>query len=189
MKRVGILGGTFDPPHIGHLIIANEVLDALNLDEIRFMPNHVPPHKQKTQQVSNLDRLSMLENAISGHPSFFVEDIEIEREGTSFTLDTVKLLKNREPEVEFYFIIGADMIAYLPNWHGVDELMTLISFIGVKRPGYEESTRYPITMVEMPELHLSSSMIRKRIKAGQTIKYLLPDNVREYIKENGLYES
>ncbi|WP_230303724.1 nicotinate-nicotinamide nucleotide adenylyltransferase, partial [Peribacillus simplex] len=93
MKKIGILGGTFNPPHIGHLIIANEVLDALELDEIRFMPNHVPPHKEKSEEVTDMDRLAMLENAIAGNSSFYIEGIEIERKGTSYTYDTIKLLK------------------------------------------------------------------------------------------------
>lgn len=189
MKKIGILGGTFNPPHIGHLIIANEVLDALELDEVRFMPNHVPPHKEKTEEVTDLDRMAMLEDAIAGHPSFYIEGIEIERKGTSYTHDTIKLLKEREPNSEFFFIIGADMIEYLPNWHRIDELVELVQFVGVKRPGYNEKTEYPITMVQVPQMFISSSMIRRKLRTGKTVKYLLADSVAKYIKGNDLYES
>ncbi|RFU65783.1 nicotinate-nucleotide adenylyltransferase [Peribacillus glennii] len=187
MKRIGILGGTFDPPHIGHLIVANEVLNALDLDEIRFMPNHVPPHKQKTLDVTDEDRLTMLAYAIEGNDCFSIEKIEIERQGTSYTYETIQDLRQREHENEFHFIIGADMIEYLPMWHKIDELMKLIHFIGVKRPTYNEKTDYPITMVDIPEMFISSSDIRERIKKGRTIKYLLPERVIHYIEENDLY--
>ncbi|WP_110926946.1 nicotinate-nucleotide adenylyltransferase [Bacillus massiliglaciei] len=189
MRKIGILGGTFNPPHIGHLIIANEVLDALSLDEVRFMPNHTPPHKEKTGDVSDLDRLTMLEQALDGHPSFFIEDIELERKGTSYTYDTIKLLMERESDVEYYFIIGADMIEYLPKWHRIEELAELIQFVGVKRPGYKDETEYPIIMVDVPQMFISSSMIRRKLRTGKTVKYLIPDPVVRYIKENDLYES
>ena len=110
MKKIGILGGTFNPPHIGHLIIANEVLDVLNLDEIRFMPNYVPPHKERSGEVTADDRLAMLERALGDHPSFLLEKIEIERKGTSYTYDTMKLLIEKEPDaiVLFYYWCGYD---------------------------------------------------------------------------------
>jgi nicotinate-nucleotide adenylyltransferase len=188
MKKIGILGGTFDPPHIGHLVVANEVLDALQLDEVRFMPNHVPPHKKKTMDISDGDRLAMLHYAIDGNEFFSVETIEMERKGTSFTYETIQLLRQREPDHEFYFIIGADMIEYLPKWHKIDELIELITFVGVKRPTYNERTEYPIMMVEIPEMLISSSKIREKIKGCKTTKYLLPEKVIRYIEENDLYE-
>lgn len=188
MKKVGILGGTFNPPHIGHLMIGDAVLDAAGLDEVRFMPNHRPPHKD-TLSASDGDRKMMLELATGDHPFFSVEDIELERKGISYTIDTIRLLKEREPDSDFYFIIGGDMIDYLPKWKDIDELSELITFIGVRRPGYEAASPYPIQMIEMPELYLSSSMIRERIKAGKTVKYMLPAAVLAYIEENGLYET
>ncbi|WP_409301805.1 nicotinate-nucleotide adenylyltransferase [Peribacillus sp. SCS-155] len=189
MKKIGILGGTFDPPHIGHLIVANEVFHALQLDEIRFMPNHTPPHKRKTNKVSDSDRLNMLKIAVKDHPGFFVEEIELHRDGASFTYDTMVELNSLEPESSFYFIIGADMIEYLPKWHKIDELLQLVQFVGVKRPTYNDVTEYPVRMVDIPEMVISSSMIRDKIWNRQTIKYLLPDSVIKYIEENHLYES
>ncbi|KMY50874.1 nicotinate-nucleotide adenylyltransferase [Peribacillus loiseleuriae] len=189
MKKVGILGGTFNPPHIAHLIIANEVLDALKLDEIRFMPNYTPPHKIKTDDVPDDDRVAMLKLAIDSHPSFLLETIELERKGTSYTFDTIQVLLDREPNTEFYFIIGADMIEYLPNWHRIDELVELVTFVGVKRPGYEVSTHYPVEIVDIPEMLISSSLIRERVKQRKTIRYLVPDQVWEYMEGNGSYET
>ncbi len=186
MKKVGILGGTFDPPHIGHLIVAEGIREALELDEIRFLPNHIPPHKTKTS-TTNQERLDMLQLSTKGNPFFRIETIEWEREGPSYTIDTIKLLKVREPDSEWYFIIGADMIEYLPKWKQVDELAQLVHFTGVKRPGYQEKTDYPVTMADIPEISISSSLIRSRIKEGKSIKYLVPEEVKLYIEENRLY--
>lgn len=187
-KKTGILGGTFNPPHLGHLIIANEVLEALELDEVRFMPNYAPPHKAVDHRISDEDRIRMLAAAVEGHPRFALELIEIERKGTSYTYDTIKLLKEREPETEFYFIIGGDMIEYLPKWHKIDELSRIVTFAGVRRPGYSVQTPYPVLLVETPEVHLSSTMLRRRAAEGGTLRYLLPEKVIAYIKENHLYE-
>ena len=189
MKKIGILGGTFNPPHIGHLIIANEVLDTLHLDEIRFMPNYVPPHKEKSGEVSPNDRLAMLERALGNHPSFSIERLEIERKGTSYTYDSMKLLIEKEPEALFYFIIGADMIEYLPKWYRIDELHELVHFVGVNRPGYNIESDYPIIMVDVPQMFISSSTIRRKLRTGRTVRYLIPDSVVNYIKGNDLYES
>ena len=188
-KKVGVLGGTFDPPHIGHLIIANEVLNQLQLDEITFMPNQEPPHKVRASGTSGEDRLRMLELSIANHPAFSVEKIELEREGLSYTFDTMKLLQERNPDYEYHFIIGADMVEYLPNWHQIDDLVKLIRFVGVNRPNYRVESNYPLIHVEMPQIDISSSMIRNRISSGQTTRYWLPENVMTYIKEHRLYGS
>ncbi len=189
MKKIGILGGTFDPPHNGHLLIANEVLEALQLDEVWFMPNSVPPHKLKSEGASTEDRVKMLELAIDGRPNFIIEKIELERPGPSYTYDTIKLLKDKYPKKDFYFIIGADMIEYLPKWNNIDKLVNLITFVGVNRPDYHQKTAYPIINVTIPEMGVSSKLVRNRITEGRTIRYLVPEPVREYIEENMLYGS
>lgn len=189
MKKVGILGGTFDPPHYGHLLIANEVLQKLNLDEIWFLPNREPPHKEKSNEVTNEERLRMIQLAIQDQPKFKIETIELERQGPSYTYDTMRLLKERDKDIEFYFIIGADMIEYLPNWYKIDELIKLVTFVGVNRPNHEHKTNYPILFVEVPSIGISSSLIRQRLKEGKSVQYLLPESVRLYIKEKGLYGS
>ncbi|MFE8703240.1 nicotinate-nucleotide adenylyltransferase [Cytobacillus sp. FJAT-54145] len=187
MKKVGILGGTFDPPHHGHLLIANEVLCQFHLDEIWFLPNQDPPHKEKSESLKNEDRLNMLKLAIKGHPNFIIQPIELNRPGRSYTFDTMMELTNEYKNHRFYFIIGADMIEYLPKWYKVDELLKLVKFIGVNRPNFQKETTYPILSADIPEFSVSSSIIRNRFKEGKTVRYLLPDPVIHYIKEKQLY--
>lgn len=186
-KKVGILGGTFDPPHIGHLIIADQVLTLCNLDEVRFMPNHIPPHKEKKSNSTVKDRLNMLELATKDHSRYKIETIELKREGKSYTYTTMSLLRQLEPDNTFSFIIGGDMIDYLPKWYKIEELMKLVQFIGVARPNYKGKTNYPVQMIDIPTIDISSSMIREKIARGHSVKYLLTDSVIKYIEENRLY--
>ncbi|HLR80599.1 MAG TPA: nicotinate-nucleotide adenylyltransferase [Bacillota bacterium] len=186
MKRIGILGGTFDPPHIGHLIIAEEVRIALDLTEVWFIPTYEPPHKDRASS-SVEDRLNMLQRAIGEHPHFKINTIEIERSGKSYTIDTMKTFKRMYPEDEFFFIIGADMVEYLPNWFKIEELIKLVTFVGVKRPGFNVESDYPVVEVDIPIIDISSTTIRSRLARKQSIKYLTPDAVISYIKERQLY--
>ena len=187
VKRIGILGGTFDPPHCGHLFIASEVLHSLNLSEIWFMPNQIPPHKQSEHFTDSRHRLTMLKLATCDQQQFKIETIELERKGPSYTYDTLCLLKEQFPTYSFYFIIGADMIEYLPKWHKVEKVIELVTFVGVKRPGYLTTTEYPIMEVEIPQFDVSSTMLRKRLKEKENTAYLLPEDVKRYIEENHLY--
>lgn len=186
-KRVGILGGTFNPVHNGHLIIAEQVRDKLGLDEIWFMPDYEPPHVDHKEAIDSRYRLAMLCLALNSNPSFVVETDEIERQGKSYTIDTVRRLKERYPEIQFYFIIGADMVEYLPKWSKIDELVDLIQFVGVKRPGYTLETPYPVMTVDVPMIDISSSKIRQMIQDGQSVRYLVPDTVEEFMMKEGLY--
>ncbi|WP_421379996.1 nicotinate-nucleotide adenylyltransferase [Bacillus salacetis] len=186
-KRVGILGGTFNPPHLGHLIIANEVLFQLGLDEVRFMPAGTPPHKQLKGDTTSEQRKEMVLKAIEGHTGFVLEPIELQKEGPSYTYETVQLLVEREPDEEFHFIIGGDMIEYLPKWHKIEELSQLIQFVGVNRPGYKAESPYKVKMVEIPQIEISSTLIRDRIASGGTVTYLVPERVSDYIREEKLY--
>ncbi|WP_430785133.1 nicotinate-nucleotide adenylyltransferase [Virgibacillus flavescens] len=187
MKRIGILGGTFDPPHIGHLVIAEEVRVALKLDEIWFIPTQEPPHKNKAN-ISAENRVEMVKKIIDGNPYFKLNTIEVDRLGKSYTIETLTLLKKKYPDDSFYFIIGADMVEYLPQWHQINELIKLVSFVGVKRIGSQLRTPYSITEVDIPYIEISSTMIRERIYQGASIKYYLPETVIGYIKEHRLYE-
>ncbi|WP_379966087.1 nicotinate-nucleotide adenylyltransferase [Ectobacillus sp. sgz5001026] len=187
MNRIGIIGGTFDPPHNGHLLIANEAYHALQLDEIWFMPNKIPPHKLEKDVASTMHRVEMLKQAIDHEPHFSICLIELERQGPSYTYDTVIQLKKSYPEKQFYFIIGGDMVEYLPKWFKIDELLELIQFVGVTRPGYSLQTPYNIKELEIPEFAVSSSFIRDRFSSGGTTKYLVPKKVQTYIERNGLY--
>ena len=187
MKRIGILGGTFDPPHFGHLLMAELVYEEMGLDEIWFLPSHIPPHKQKAT-VSSRDRLAMVEQAIKGNSHFHLCGIEMTREGPSYTVDTMTELKNEFPGDQFYFIIGGDMVEHLPKWNRIEELTEIVEFIGVKRPGYTWSPTIPVHQVEVPLVGISSSIIRRRTAMKQSVRYMVPDSVDHYIKEHRLYE-
>ncbi len=190
MKRIGLFGGTFNPPHLGHMLFAQEALLAYHLDEIWFIPVNVPPHKESNELVSNRDRVDMLGACTKRDSRFFVSTIELEREGPSYTIDTVKLLKGEHPEHEFFFLIGGDMVDYLPKWEGINELMKLITFIGVKRPGSHASSVYSdqVYLLDMVQVDYSSTMIRNRVQEGKPITYMVPDEVELLVKERGLYE-
>ena len=186
MKKVGILGGTFNPPHLGHLIMANEAYHSEGLDEVRFMPNFIAPHKE-VSGAKAVQRLEMARLAIDGHKGFRVEEFEIQQGGVSYTYDTMLKLMVLEPDTEFYFIIGGDSIADLSSWHRIDELARLVRFIGISRPGYENTTPYAVRMIDSPEMHLSSTMLRDRMAQGRTISFLVPEKVEAFIRKERLY--
>ena len=196
MKRIGILGGTFDPIHIGHLVAADQALFYGNLDEVWFMPTFIPPHKQDSEITEVKHRLEMAKRVVSLDERYKLCTVEIEREGTSYTIDTIKQIKNRYPKHDFNFIIGGDMIKYLPKWYQISELVQLIQFIGLERPGYTfdtEDTHHQdifskVKIIPMPQLEISSSQIRSWIKEGRNIRYVVPQVVEEYIREHRIYE-
>lgn len=187
MKKVGILGGTYNPPHIGHLMIANEVKHALGLDEVRLMPTAMPPHKEADHQISPAARLEMVERAVEGLEGFYASSFEIDRGGISYTVDTMEQLISMEPHTAFYFIIGGDMIDQLHTWHRIDELVDMIQFVGVNRPGWKSETDYPVILIDVPEIDLSSTLLRQRFQTGGTVQFLIPEQVEEFIREEGLY--
>lgn len=186
MKKIGLLGGTFDPPHIGHLTMAEEAYEKLNLDEVWFIPSAEPPHKEQAK-VSAVDRLLMLKVALEPVNYFKINTIELERQGKSYTYDTIQALKEQYPTYQFYFIIGADMVEYLPNWYKIDQLIELVQFVGVKRSDYQLDTSYPVIILDTPGLDISSTMIRERLKLNRSVRYLIPERVLSLIKEKGLY--
>ncbi|KRM43970.1 nicotinate-nucleotide adenylyltransferase [Lentilactobacillus parafarraginis] len=187
-KRVGILGGTFNPVHNGHLIIADQVCSQLGLDQVYFMPDANPPHVDQKLAIDSRDRVAMVNAAIYGNPKFAIEMTEIFRGGVSYSYDTMLELTRRHPENQYYFIIGGDMVSYLPKWHRIDDLVKLVSFVGVKRDGYTPASKYPIIWVDVPYIDISSTLIRSKIRQHQSIRYLVPDAVLKYIKEHHLYE-
>lgn len=186
VRRIGIFGGTFDPPHIGHMIIAKEVQQTCRFDEVWFIPTNDPPHKKQVNATAK-DRYAMVQEMIQAEPTWKVLDIEIKREGPSFTIDTIIDLQKMYPSNHFYFIIGADMVEYLPKWHKIDELIQRISFICVNRPNHTLESPYPITEVRVPLIDISSTMIRDRLMAGRSPHYFLEKHVHEYLKEHQLY--
>ncbi|HIZ70268.1 MAG TPA: nicotinate-nucleotide adenylyltransferase [Candidatus Atopostipes pullistercoris] len=189
-EKVGILGGTYNPPHMGHLVMADQVMDQLDLDKILFMPTAQPPHSSVEKKTISSDiRVEMLKLAIQDHPAFDMELYEVKAGGKNYTYDTMKALIDLYPAVDFYFIIGGDMISDLPTWYKIDELVQLVQFVGVKRPGFEKESEYPIIMVDTPTLDISSSFIRRKVATGGSIKYLVPKAVQEFIEKEGLYKN
>ncbi|KRL99844.1 nicotinate-nucleotide adenylyltransferase (Deamido-NAD(+) pyrophosphorylase) [Liquorilactobacillus satsumensis DSM 16230 = JCM 12392] len=186
-KRVGILGGTFNPPHLGHLMIAEQVADQLGLNKVFFMPDANPPHVDHKDAIAADQRKAMVELSIAHNPLFELETCELDRGGISYTYDTIKELRLRHPDWEYYFIIGGDMVAYLPKWHRISELVKLVHFVGVGRSGYSRKSRFPILWVDVPLIEISSTNIRWRVRNHCSIKYLVTDNVMDYIREEGLY--
>lgn len=186
-KRIGILGGTFNPPHLGHLNIAQQAGHQLGLDQVFFMPDAEPPHIDSKPSIPSKHRKKMVEQSIKGNDLFALETMELERGGKSYTVDTMKELTEKNPNTDYYFIIGADMVEYLPKWERIDELLSYVHFVGVGRPGYEGESVYPIIWVDSPSLDISSTSLRKMVQAGQSIRYLVSESVEEYIEKEGLY--
>lgn len=187
-RQVGILGGNFNPIHNAHLVVADQVRQQLGLDEVLLMPEYKPPHVDKKETIDEKHRLKMLELAIDGVEGLAIETVELERQGVSYTFDTMTMLIEANPDVDYYFIIGADMVDYLPKWHRIDELVQLVQFVGVQRPRYKVGTSYPVIWVDVPLMDISSSMIRSFIQNNRQPNYLLPRPVLEYIGKEGLYQ-
>lgn len=187
-KQVGILGGNFNPVHNAHLVVADQVRQQLGLDQVLLMPEFIPPHVDKKETIDEQHRLKMLQLAIEGIEGLDIETIELERKGVSYTYDTMKLLTEKNPDVDYYFIIGADMVDYLPKWHKIDDLMQLVQFVGVQRPKYKAGTSYPVIWVDVPLMDISSSMLREFIGKNRKPNFLLPKSVLDYIEKEGLYQ-
>lgn len=186
--KIGILGGTFNPIHIGHLILAEEAREKLVLDKVIFVPCYLPPHKDNSDIASAAMRLMMLKLAISGNQYFSVSDIEIKRDGRSYTIDTMKEFKIRYPQDELYFVIGSDLLNYLSDWKDLDEIIKMVKFIVATRPGYplEKIPSYIKTMA-IRAVDVSGFEIRKCIKENKSFRYLVPEAVHKYIIRNKLY--
>ena len=200
--KLGILGGTFNPIHIGHLIIAEEVYNAHGLTKVIFIPVNLPPHKNVKNIVEPIHRYQMVQEAIKGVDHFEVSDIEINRNGKSFTIDTVKsILKSYNNNCKIYLIIGADSLNELNTWKGIKLLSEMCKIVAIDRPGYniEAIDEKKINLnkdvvsdikkriVHIPLVGISSTEIRNRIKKGCSIHYWTPLSVEKYIKKHGLY--
>jgi len=189
MKRIGILGGTFNPIHIGHLTIAQMVHEQMKLDKVIFVPSNLPPHKTGKNVASSGNRYHMIRLAIAGNPRFEISDFEIKREGKSYSIETVKhFQKFYSQRTKFFFIIGDDLLPTLHTWRRVEEILKIVSFVVVNRPGFKErKSKIKVKSISVPGLQTSSSYVRRRIISGKTAKYLVPDNVLEYIRRKKLY--
>ena len=189
MTRLGVMGGTFDPIHNGHLVAASEVAAALNLDEVLFVPTGEPWQKSEVTQTS--DRYLMTEIATAANPRFKVSTIDIDRNGPTYTVDTLRDLREAHPDAELFFITGADAISSIAGWKDVEELWTLANFVAVTRPGHKLDLPVApagvIQVLEIPALSISSTDIRERVATGKPIWYLVPDGIVQFIAKHGLY--
>lgn len=199
-KRIGLMGGTFDPIHFAHLHIAEESRHAFSLDEVRFIPAAQPPHKQGRKIASAEQRIRMVELAIADNPFFTLDLLEMELQGPSYSWRTVQEMQRRlGQDAELYFITGSDSINDLPTWNHPKELVAACHFIGTTRPEvpFDEEMLLEffgpqlwgrIHELKVPRMEISSTLIRQRIAQGQPIRYLVPENVADYIEKEGLYQ-
>lgn len=198
VRRIGIMGGTFDPIHMGHLITAEMVRADAHLDEVLFIPSARPPHKDGARAASAEDRLTMTQYAVQENPFFSVSDIELRRDGLSYTVDTIRELRTALGDAEIFFITGADAMNDLYLWHEPEQLLRSCQFIVATRQGvpldeiliaekFAAEERSHITVLPTPHLEISSTTIRARIRAGLSIRHLVPRAVEEYIEKRGLY--
>jgi len=200
MKRVGILGGTFDPVHIGHLFIAEEVYAALKLEKVYFVPAGEPPHKMGEQVTAVHHRVAMVKLAIATNDHFDLSLVDVNRAGPSYSVDMVRLLRQEwGVESKLFFIMGLDALLDLPNWHQPEVLIRLCDLVVVGRPGYQQDLEKlgqaiagleeRVKFVNSPSMAISSSDIQKRVRSGRPIRYLVTRSVEQYIFEHGLYST
>lgn len=188
-KQVGILGGNFQPCSQCPPGCCRPGASAVRSRwKFFLLPEFEPPHIDKKETIDEKHRLNMLMLAINGIPGLDIETIELERKGISYTYDTMKLLTEANPDTDYYFIIGADMVEYLPKWHRIDELIEMVQFVGVPRPKYKAGTSYPVIWVDVPLMDISSSAVRSYIKKDRTPNFMVPQSVLAYIKKAGLYK-
>ncbi|MBO9555122.1 nicotinate-nucleotide adenylyltransferase [Cellulomonas sp.] len=189
--RVGVMGGTFDPVHHGHLVAASEVAARFELDEVVFVPTGHPTFKQHQDVTVAEHRYLMTVIATASNPSFTVSRVDVDREGLTFTVDTLRDLKAQRPDAELFFITGADAIEQILTWKDAEELFTMAQFVAVTRPGHALSVAgLPgdrVHVLEIPALAISSTDVRERARAGQPVWYLVPDGVVQYIAKHRLY--
>ena len=192
MKRIGILGGSFDPPHLAHLVLAASAHRSLDLDQVWFVPAGRPPHKNSKNRTPPETRLKLVRMALRGIPEFRVSAVEVDRRGPSFTVDTMEHFVGRAARNEWWLLVGGDMLADLPNWRRPERLLELASVGVMVRPGHP--VRWPRALprarharIDAPRLEVSSSEIRERVRRGASIRYLVPEPVERYIDRHGLY--
>jgi nicotinate-nucleotide adenylyltransferase len=191
IRRLGILGGTFDPIHLGHLAIAEEVRGWQRLDAVLFIPAGDPPHKPH-EQASAEHRARMVELAIADNPHFHLSRMELERPGVSYTVDTLRALRDRLPDTELFFILGADAAMEFFSWREPQAIMALAQVVAVSRPGFPEDALHRARAAGMlatlaPAVAISSTELRARARHGWSLRYLMPDPVAAYVREHGLY--
>jgi nicotinate-nucleotide adenylyltransferase len=190
-RRVGIMGGTFDPIHHGHLVAASEVSSLFELDEVIFVPTGEPWQKTQRRVSPAEHRYLMTVIATASNPRFWVSRVDIDRAGPTYTVDTIRDISAQRPGVELYFITGADALGQILSWDRAEEALQLARFVGVTRPGYELTDAHlptdSVTLLDVPAMAISSSDCRARVERGQPVWYLVPDGVVQYINKHNLY--
>lgn len=190
-RRVGIMGGTFDPIHHGHLSAASEVAGLFDLDEVLFVPTGEPWQKQDRIVSAAEHRYLMTVIATASNPRFLVSRVDIDRAGPTYAVDTIADIAVQHPDAQLYFITGADALGSILTWKQADQLLSMAHFVGVTRPGYVLSGDHlpanAVTLVDVPAMAISSSACRERVSAGLPVWYLVPDGVVQYIGKHGLY--
>ncbi|WP_255363053.1 nicotinate-nucleotide adenylyltransferase [Tersicoccus sp. Bi-70] len=186
---MGVMGGTFDPIHHGHLVAASEVASVFGLDEVVFVPTGQPWQKQKDDVSPAEHRYLMTVIATASNPRFSVSRVDVDRPGLTYTIDTLRELHALRPDADLFFITGADAMEQIMSWKDVDELWSLAHFVGVTRPGHElrNMGRDDVSLMEIPAMAISSTDCRKRVRDGHPVWYLVPDGVVQYIAKYGLY--
>jgi nicotinate-nucleotide adenylyltransferase len=195
--RLGILGGTFNPPHLGHLVCAQEAYLQLSLDQVMLIPARIPPHKPVEEEPGADHRLELCRLAVDGDERFSVSDVEIDRDGPSYTVDTLVELTSQAPDNELFLILGGDVAAGLPKWHEPGKVLSLSTLAIAERKGTPraeiENALEHLSGIDqarffsMPTIEISSTEIRRRVRAGEPITYLVPEQVAEYVREHHLY--
>jgi nicotinate-nucleotide adenylyltransferase len=187
--RVGLLGGTFDPPHLGHLVVAECARVELDLDEVRFLVAGDPWMKSTVSPAA--DRVAMVRAAVAGAPGFVVDDREVGRGGPTYTADTLDELHREEPDTGWWFVLGEDAAWTLPRWDRVAEAFALATFVVVTRPGHDAPPRSllpgDVVHLQIPQLEVSSTQLRARFSGRHATRYLVPDGVDRYVRDHGLY--
>ena len=187
--RLGVMGGTFDPVHFGHLVAANEAASAFGLDKVIFVPTGEPWQKQTITDSGH--RFNMTKLAIAGNSHFDISRVDVDRPGPTYTVDTLRDIKAQHPEAELFFITGADSISQIGSWRDSEQIWPLAHLVGVTRPGHSlevpKSPHGAVSLLEIPALAISSTDIRARVESGKPIDYLLPASVIDYIQKNNLF--
>lgn len=190
-SRIGIMGGTFDPIHHGHLVAASEVAALYDLDEVIFVPTGAPWQKSDRQVSPAEHRYLMTVIATASNPRFWVSRVDIDRDGPTYTIDTIRDIAAQRPGAQLYFITGADAMAQILSWKDAPELLQRATFVGVTRPGYDLSDAHlPVDsaiLLDVPAMAISSSDVRRRVREGRPVWYLVPDGVVQYISKHRLY--
>lgn len=188
--RIGVLGGTFDPVHLGHLLLAEGAREALGLDRVLWVPARISPHKRRKPHATTQDRYRMVKLAIAGHRHFQVSKIELNRPGASYTIDTVRQLRREVPKgTQWFLLLGSDAAADLRSWREIDQLLKLVQFVVIPRKELSPCGRVPfgIKQIDVETAPISASEIRQRIKRGHTVRYWVPEGVYRYIQKRRLY--